>query len=66
MNTPSNLNENWENVGTFSQLVQVINPPRTLTGFIVSEPGTKDNRRRAEVLAATYRYILGTAWGKQP
>jgi len=63
MNTPSNLNENWGSVGTLSQPVQVIYPPRTLTSFIVADDRQQD-KHRAEALAAAYRYILSGAWGK--
>jgi hypothetical protein len=44
--------------------IQVKNPCGILTGFIVAEPTLKDNHRRAEALAAAYRYILSDAWGK--
>ena len=59
------LKNSREDALTPSQPEQVNRSGRTSSPvLIVSEPGTIDNRRLADTLAAVYRLILSPEWGQ--
>jgi hypothetical protein len=63
METPNNLQQSREDALTSSQPLQRKSPVGPFAVFIVADDKEQD-KRRAEALAAAFRYILSDAWGK--